>query len=159
MLSLPNYTYHTWHQFMYEAGRIHTGAKGVGTPMGIGPYLQICGMGLGGPLWSSNSEHYLCWKTGVSCRISSHMWKSWNFPRFLLRDGSLTYEYDFLDDSGNAMYLPTHNRKTVQIDKVSRRMTMFIYGGGGPKMFFQPIPKGRSPFPNAFFFTTCHWYT
>ena len=36
------------------------------------------------------------------------------------------YDHGFLDDHGNAMHLPTNNRKTVHIDTVSRRLTMFI---------------------------------
>ena len=48
-------------------------------------------------------------------------------------EGRITdhYEHGFLDDPSNAMFLPTHNGKTVHIDAVSRRLTMLVYGGGG----------------------------
>ena len=65
------------------------------------------------------------------------------------------YKYGFLDGPGNAMCLSTHNVKTVHIDTASRGLTMFLYGGGDPKMFFKPIPKGPSQFLNVFLFTTC----
>ena len=34
--------------------------------------------------------HYLRWKAGASYRTSSQVWCSWNLPRLLLWDGSLT---------------------------------------------------------------------
>ena len=34
-------------------------------------------------------------------------------------------------------------------------MTMFIYGGGGPKMFLKPVPKGHLQFSNVILFITC----
>ena len=56
----------------------------------------LCGMGWvgDGPLWRG----WWCCLTwghrhGVSCSTSSHMWHSCHFPRFLLRDGSLTQIY------------------------------------------------------------------
>ena len=98
------------------------------------------------------------------CGLSSWTWGSWNLSRFLLREGSLTLmnmatkcrldlymvisHYSKLTSKinecgpGNAACLPTHNGKTVHTDRVSRRLTMFIYGG--PKVFFKAIPKGPS---------------
>ena len=98
MLCLSNYTYHRWHQFMYNMGG-STGAKGVGTPRQEDHTYQyeVCVPaamwhgGCGRPLWSSSRGQYLRWNVGVLCRTSSQKWESWNFPRFLLRDGSLTF--------------------------------------------------------------------
>ena len=77
----------------------NTDAKGVGIPRGSTILTNVKGvcapllysMGdCGGPLLSSGSGHYINWKEGVFCRASSQMWGSWNFPRFLFMDGSLT---------------------------------------------------------------------
>ena len=75
-----------------------TGAKGGGTPWEKNHSYQCkkcvfpyhVAWGLWGSLWSSGSGHYLIWKARVSCRTTAQMCGSWNFPRFLLRDGSLT---------------------------------------------------------------------
>ena len=95
----------------------------------------------GSPLWSSGSWHYLSWRAGSSCRTSSQMWGCWILPRFLLRDGVDPYEHGFLDGAGNAMSLPTHNGKTVHIDTVSRRLTLFVYGGGSLRWSLSLFPK------------------
>ena len=68
----------------------------------IGPYLPQLRCACPLPImwyggWSIEGVmvvlSYLSHSDGVSWRTSSHMWGSWYFPRFLSRDGSLTWMY------------------------------------------------------------------
>ena len=43
----------------------------------------------GGPGWPGRRAHFRC-RLGLLNKTSSHMWGSWYFPMFLIRDGSLT---------------------------------------------------------------------
>ena len=49
------------------------------------------------------------------------------------------YENGLLDGPANTMCFPTHFPKTVHIDAVAQRVTMFMYEGGGPKIFLKPV--------------------
>ena len=50
------------------------------------------------PLWCGPSKAnpgdvYLCWRSGLFNKTSSHMWDNCYFPMFPLSDGSLTLTY------------------------------------------------------------------
>ena len=107
-----------------------------------------------GPLWSG-SRMLPKTEGSVSCRTSSQLWSSWNLPRFLLRDGSLT-----IMNIASLMVLvmlctslPKYG-ETVHIDAMPWGTMMFINGERGPGMFFKLVTKGPSQSPNIFLFTT-----
>ena len=50
----------------------------------------MCVRGMWLPYCVVVTKSYLVWRAGVSCKTLSKMLDSWYFPRFLLRDGSLT---------------------------------------------------------------------
>ena len=95
MLCLPNYTYHRLHQNMCKGGR--HGAKGGRHPQWetILTDVKLCA-----PSQCLEGENVNCgvatvgyhlrWKAVVFYRTSSQIWDSWNLPRFLLRNRSLT---------------------------------------------------------------------
>ena len=89
-------------------------------------------------------KDYLRWMVGETCRTSSQMLGSWYLPRFLLRDGLLTYEHCLFDGHGNFLHFPVYNGKTVYIYVMSCRLTMLVNGAEGPEMFFKPVSKGPS---------------
>ena len=90
-------------------------------------------------------------------RTSSQMWDNWNFPMFLLRDGSLT-AHALLDGSCDVMRLPNHDGEIVH----SGIMTC-----DGPRWMKNPLDIPQT-FPQRSLqiplFTphcnlTCHTYT
>ena len=83
-------------------------------------------------------------ESGASCRASSEMGEL-ELAQSPVEGWIINpYEHGFLDGPGNTMCLPIKSGKTVHIDTVSSRLTMFIYGGGGPKDLFKPLSKGPS---------------
>ena len=99
MLYLPKIcTYLRWHFFMSgvhwcqnrgNRGELAPLGRTILTKMMKYRWAPLC---VGADLLRPVTEMagYLKWREGVSCRTSSPIWGSWYFPRFLLRDGSLT---------------------------------------------------------------------
>ena len=94
-------------------------------------------------------EYYLRWRAGMPCRTSCQMWGNWNLHRFLFRDGSMIPM-----NMASLIVLVMPCASLCTMEKLSTLMTSFIYGGGGPKIFLKPVPKGLSLFSNVLLFTT-----
>ena len=84
----------------------------------------------------------------MSCRTSSQIWSSWNLPRFLLRDGSLT-----LMNIAYLMILTVPCASLPTMEKILYTDAMIIYVGGCPEMFLKSVPK---VFPDTPMFSSLH---
>ena len=100
-------TYHRWYCICEGVGE-YWGISGTEAPhLGYLPIRwRMCPLptgkgrirGVQGMVWHDigggrDGECYFRWSVGVSWSTWSHTWESWNFPRFLLRVGSLTLMY------------------------------------------------------------------
>ena len=146
MLNLSNYTHHGWHQFMYDTGDEETLVPRELASPGREPYLPMWKVCVPATIWQRGCGVHcgvvaigIIWAGRQGCPTRPH-------PRcggvgtsqeLLFRNGSLT-----LMNMASLMIivmpcasLPTLE-KTVHIETMSRRLTLFIYGARGPWMSF-----------------------
>ena len=73
--------------------------------------------------------YYFRCSEGVSFNTWSHTCGSWNFPKFLFKEGSLTPDvHGLLDVPGQTMSLPVHYGKTFRANWMFCCMCVQVYG-------------------------------